>query len=131
MGRSAKRFQRNQRRGYMRVLRLDGSDESKRAFLHMHAAMHATECRGIEQLRRVGKIIDKLEAIGALVEEGWQLATEGGALWLEAAEHAEVQARMGATPWLPAHARFVARTFELLNEAKEEDPGKPKMAVSA
>lgn len=125
----------------MRVLRLDGSDESKRAFLHLHAAMHATEVKGIEQIKRVGKIVDKLEAIGVertvteqdqrtgadVERKRWQLAGEGGALWLEDAEFDELRARMNGTQWLPGAARYVARTFEMLDAAKEEDPSKPKL----
>lgn len=114
----------------MRVLRLDGSDEAKRAFAHMYQAVLAHECQGLEQLRRVSKIMDKLEAIGTkrtAVEGGqtldrWQLQEGGGVLWLEDAEYNELSSRLERTNWLPQAARYVSRTVEMLEAAPVEAP---------
>lgn len=124
----------------MRVLRLGNSDADKRTFQHLYAAVRSGEVRGIEQIRRVGKILDKLEAIGVKEHRTqvdpetqepvagwrWRLADNGGELWLEDAEFGELQSRMNGVAWHPDAARFVARTFELLDSAPEEDPTKPR-----
>lgn len=124
----------------MRVLRLDGSEAAKRAFAHFYSALRSKAVEGIDQIRRVGKIMDKLEGIGEKVEAtvpdesgrlvkttAWQLSADGGEVWLDSQEYEELRARMGTTQWLPDHARFVAASFELLEGAAEEEPGKPKM----
>lgn len=122
----------------MRVVRLEGTDAGKRAYTHMYTAMtRGGEARGIEQIRRVGKVLDKMEDIGvkenriAPDDSGqnvaawiWRLKDEGGELWLEDAEHAELVTRMGAVNWLPAAVRDVEKTYDLLEKAPTEDPKK-------
>lgn len=127
----------------MRVVRLEGNDEGKRAYTHMYTAMtRGGEARGIEQIRRVGKILDKLEDIGvkenriAPDDSGqnvaawlWRLQDTGGEVWLEDSEHAEITSRMGAVAWLPSAVRDVEKTYDLLDKAPTEDP-KKKVAAA-
>jgi hypothetical protein len=133
MGHAAKRFNRKRRRRMMRVIRLDGSEDAKRAFVQLFTAVRSQPVEGIEQIRRVGKIMDKLEAVaissGEGEQQGWQLAPDGGDIWLESAEFNEVRSRMIATKWAPDHARALAKTFDLLDSAPEEDPSKPRIVA--
>lgn len=119
----------------MRVIRLDGSEEAKRVFVHLFTGVRAKPVEGIDQIRLVGKIIDKIEAVGVRKGEGqtetWELQPEGGEIWLEGAEFAELWARLNAAKWTPDAARFVARTFDLLEATKDEDPSKPRIVPEA
>lgn len=118
----------------MRVVKLEDTKEGQDSFRHLHIAVSAGEVKGIEQIRRVGKILDKLEAIGAkeLVQvtdpetkktsDGWRwnLQAGGGELRLEDAEYQELRARFDAIPWLPHAVRAVAKTFALIEAAPDE-----------
>lgn len=124
----------------MRVLRFTDSDESKRAYNHFDAALRGADVKGIEQIRRVGKMLDKFEGIGekkttTMPEPGtgkpqevyfWKLLEAGGEVWLDSQEHGELMHRMGNVEWRPEHARFVAASFDMLEKAPEEDPAKLK-----
>jgi hypothetical protein len=116
----------------MRVLRLDGSEASKRAFVHLFVALRSRPVEGIDQIRLVGKLMDKLEAIGETVgvgaDTGWQLRDSGGELWLEGPQYAELRARMQAHKWPAETARYVAATFDLIDNAPEQEPGQSKPA---
>lgn len=118
----------------MRVVKLEDSDDGKKAFKHLHVATRAGQVSGIEQIRRVGKILDKLEAIGTkeLVpvadpetgekQDGWRwsLQAGGGELRLEDAEYQELKQRFNAVQWHPDAARAVDKTFALLEAAPDE-----------
>lgn len=119
----------------MRVIRLEDTDEGKRAFVHLYSGVRAKPVEGIDQIRLVGKILDKMETVGVTRGEGekqyWELAPGGGELWLDDAQFKELSARMNAAKWPPDAARFVAKTFDLLAAAREEDPTKPRIVPDA
>lgn len=119
----------------MRVIRLDNSDQAKRAFVHLYSGMRSKPVEGFDQVRMVGKIIDKIEAVGVLTGEGdaaqWELAPDGGEIWLEDAQYKELRVRMNAAKWPTDYARFVTKTFDLLDNAPEEEPGKPRIVADA
>lgn len=119
----------------MRVIKLDGSEDSKRVFVILFTAARSGTVEGIEQIRRVGKLMDKLEAAATSEGEGhkqtWQLNPEGAEIWLESAEFTELNSRLTATPWEPTAARIVARAFDVLEAASEEDPGRPRVVPPA
>lgn len=118
----------------MRVIRLDGSEKSKELFVILFQAARSGAVEGIEQIRRVGKIMDKLEAAAVTEGEGdaqtWQLAPDGAEIWLEGAEFNELKNRITAAKWLPNVARTVAQAFDLVESAAEEDPSKPRIVPS-
>lgn len=115
----------------MRVIRLDGSEQGKRSFVHLFSAVRSQPVAGIDQIRVVGKLMDKIEAVGVKTGEAeseqWQLAPGGGEIWLEGPQFAELRARLNAAKWPPDAARFVAKTFDLVENAPEEEPGKPRI----
>ncbi len=126
----------------MRVVELQDTEDGKRIYTHLYTAIRAGEVRGIEQIRRVGKILDKIEAVGVkeqkitkdpesgdnVVGWRWRLADGGGELWLEDAEFSELESRMGQVGWHPDASRAVGKTHDFLTSAPTRDP-KPKLVT--
>lgn len=125
----------------MRVVTFEATDEGKQAFVHLLVAMGSNggDVRGIEQIRRLGKMLDKIEALGTkestevegVTREGWRLRESGGELWLEGDEYAELTRRMAQVEWLAGAARTVAKSFDLLEKAPERDPAPKPLAEAA
>lgn len=115
----------------MRVIKLDGSDEAKRLFVVLYTAARSGTVEGIDQIRRVGKIMDKLEAAAVSQGEGdtqsWELLPAGAEIWLEGNEFTELRNRVSTTKWRPDAVRTVAKAIDLLDAAPEQDPGKPRV----
>jgi len=115
----------------MRVIRLDGSDVSKQAWVHIFQAMRAGSAEGNDQVRRVGKMLDKIEAAGVSKGEGdgqtWELKDGGAEIWLEGAEWNELKNQLATVKWPKALSREVIHTLDIVEGAKEEDPSKPRV----
>lgn len=129
----------------MRLVTMEATEDGKRTYTHLYTAIRAGEVRGIEQIRRVGKIMKKLERLGVKEQRitkdaetnenvlgwRWRMQDDGGALYLEDAEHSELQSRMNQVGWHPDATEFVERTYDLLDKAPTVDVTKPTLVPAA
>lgn len=126
----------------MRVIRLDGSEKSQGHYSHFWAAIRARDFKGAEKAATLGGIVKALRAIGHQVEVKirhpetgemvpgtyWKLNDDGGEMWLEKDEHAELLDRLeNAVEWKADAADVAQETFAVLRDAPTEDPRKPAL----
>jgi hypothetical protein len=137
MGSLSRKLSRKIRRRFMKVLRLDGElKEHKRFYPILFTSVRSEPCKGVESFRRIGRILDKLEAIGdketlpSRTEDPederytWKLKGGDSELWFSDEEYSEIKRRFLDVSWHADASRDVVKFYEWLEAATTEEPAK-------